>query len=240
MSALRYKSQPAGISGEMPPAYQRLHTEEQPLLVTHTVQIDNPTELPRTHLFSSVLSSLLCCFPLGLMATFYSVRTAVANNEGRVRAASRHSACARTWMRAAVLTGTVLFLVSMIVHGLIFGVVMQNANNGFRAGFKEGFATGQTNAENYYDTQVKVEPKQNVTFPHPVPGAQNFFDFSKSNPLWHSVKKALKTGDWELLGNVFGTEVGKVEGFRYVFCAKPLAACTDDEAHVRYPEPEDN
>lgn len=64
-------------------------------------------EMPPTYLAWSIIVTLLCCLPLGIVAIVCSASVSSAYNRGDYRQALRQSNNARNWIIASVITGLI-------------------------------------------------------------------------------------------------------------------------------------
>ncbi|XP_078507168.1 synapse differentiation-inducing gene protein 1-like [Lissotriton helveticus] len=80
-----------------------------------------PPRRERAHLLYSILTTLLCCLPIGLGALVYSRKTIAANQQGDFLKARRASDRALTLNRVALTIGAVIYLAG--TSYLIFGIL---------------------------------------------------------------------------------------------------------------------
>lgn len=69
-----------------------------------------PASAVKTYLGWSVLASVLCFLPLGLVAVFYGLRTSSAVARGDSEAAGHGSRMAKGWLLAAFAVGLLVYL----------------------------------------------------------------------------------------------------------------------------------
>jgi hypothetical protein len=65
---------------------------------------------PRAYLGWSLLVTIACFLPLGLVALYYGIRTTRAIAEGRMDAAVHESHVTRGWVIATVVVGILVYL----------------------------------------------------------------------------------------------------------------------------------
>ncbi|MDY8138973.1 CD225/dispanin family protein [Aquimarina sp. 2201CG5-10] len=82
---------------------------------------------PKNYLVESILATLFCCLPLGIVAIIHASKVNSAYDSGNHEEAQRASDDAKKWMKYAVISGivvTVLYLI--LVFGLGIGGAMLN------------------------------------------------------------------------------------------------------------------
>lgn len=82
---------------------------------------------PKTWLVESILVTLFCCLPFGIIGIIYSAGVSSAYNSGNYQEAVRKSAKAGTWTKVGFfcgLIGSLLYLVFFVLMGM-GGMMMQ-------------------------------------------------------------------------------------------------------------------
>ena len=67
-----------------------------------------PEPLARTYLVWSLVATVLCFLPVGLVALYFGFRANQANVEGRGDDAARASIVARRWLVATAIVGALI------------------------------------------------------------------------------------------------------------------------------------
>ena len=76
---------------------------------------DTTASTARTYLVWSLVATVLCFLPVGLVALYFGLRVNQANAEGRVDDAMRSSLVARRWLVATAIIGVAIYAVAAIV-----------------------------------------------------------------------------------------------------------------------------
>lgn len=81
--------------------------------------VGNPTNInqpPKNWLLESILATLFCCLPLGVVGIVHAIKVESRFYAGDIEAANKASEEAKRWTIVAAVTGTVL--------GFIYGIIM--------------------------------------------------------------------------------------------------------------------
>lgn len=78
---------------------------------------------PKTWLAESIVATILCCLPFGVVGIVYAARVSSLYSEGRYDEAESSSRNAKTWTIVSAIVGIVCFIVSfgLGLLGFIFG-----------------------------------------------------------------------------------------------------------------------
>lgn len=85
--------------------------------------------MPKTWLIESILVTLFCCLPFGIVALIYSSRVESRFFAGRIAEAQEASRSARTWVLVSLFTAIgsfFIYLLFMIVMGVSWMPFMMN------------------------------------------------------------------------------------------------------------------
>lgn len=96
------------------PAYQQPASRQQGYMPPYN---DMPP-MPSTYLVWSILVTLLCCLPFGIVAIIYSAGVESAYNRGDYATALSKSKSAMNWIIASVILGVLSWIANMFI---IFG-----------------------------------------------------------------------------------------------------------------------
>ncbi len=83
---------------------------------------------PKTWLLESILVTLLCCMPLGLVGIVHAAKADAYYTAGDIERAKRASHDARIWTTAAFITGLIIVVIYIIAMLISFGT---EADGGF-------------------------------------------------------------------------------------------------------------
>ncbi|MFC5044969.1 CD225/dispanin family protein [Aquimarina hainanensis] len=81
----------------------------------------NPTR-PKNYLVESILATLFCCLPLGIVAIIKASNVNSAYDSGNFAEAEKASAEAKKWMRYAVIGGAVFIVLYILFIVLVGGM----------------------------------------------------------------------------------------------------------------------
>lgn len=73
------------------------------------------TPCPNNHLVFSILTTLFCCLPTGIVAIIYSCKVDSLYNENRLQESQNASQCALRWSIVSIILGIVVNLLLGIV-----------------------------------------------------------------------------------------------------------------------------
>jgi heme/copper-type cytochrome/quinol oxidase subunit 2 len=76
---------------------------------------DTTASTARTYLVWSLVATVLCFLPVGLVALYFGLRVNQANADGRTEDANRSSLVARRWLVATAIIGVVIYAASAMV-----------------------------------------------------------------------------------------------------------------------------
>ncbi len=73
-------------------------------------------DIPPTHLVWSILTTILCCMPLGIVAIIYSSKVETAYNRGDYKMALKYSNDAKNFSIASLIVGAVTTIIVIILQ----------------------------------------------------------------------------------------------------------------------------
>ena len=79
---------------------------------------------PKNYLVESVLVTILCCLPLGIVALINSSAVNTAYENGNFAEAEEKSAAAKKWMTYGLITGAVIYVITLILWVLVVGLAV--------------------------------------------------------------------------------------------------------------------
>ncbi|WP_103067949.1 CD225/dispanin family protein [Aquimarina sediminis] len=85
---------------------------------------------PKNYLVESILATLFCCLPLGIVAIINASKVNSAFDSGNIEEAQKASSEAKKWMKYAIIAG-VVGIVLYIVLVLVIGIGGAFAGGGF-------------------------------------------------------------------------------------------------------------
>lgn len=81
----------------------------------------NAPPRPKTWLASSILTTIFCCLPFGIVGIVYAAQVSANYEAGRYEEAERASRIARNWTIASFLFGGGFYLICLLLY-YIFGI----------------------------------------------------------------------------------------------------------------------
>lgn len=105
-----------------PPYQQPYQPQPQP---AYQQQYNDIPPMPQTYLVWSILATIFCCLPFGIVAIVYSSGVESAYNRGDYATAASKSKTALNWIIASAITGVLVIVANVIT-------IM---TSGFLAGF---------------------------------------------------------------------------------------------------------
>ena len=94
---------------------------EAPVEVKPVVQ-PAPTEVIPSHLALGIITTLLCCMPLGVVSIVYAAQVSGLVSAGKIEQARSASRSAKGWGIAALLVGLASILLYVIFYGVLLAV----------------------------------------------------------------------------------------------------------------------
>lgn len=76
----------------------------------------NAPPRPKTWLASSILTTIFCCLPFGIVGIVYAAQVSANYEAGRYEEAERASRIARNWTIASFLFGGGLYLICLLLY----------------------------------------------------------------------------------------------------------------------------
>lgn len=121
----------AGMFGGMPgqaysqaaphSAYSRPQPQYQQSAYSQPYSQNDMPPMPQTYLVWSILVTILCCIPLGIVAIVYSSGVESAYNQGNYALAQAKSRKALNWIIASVVCGFVVGILQ-VIYALSIGM----------------------------------------------------------------------------------------------------------------------
>ncbi|BBZ49968.1 CD225/dispanin family protein [Mycobacterium heidelbergense] len=114
--------QPPEWQGQQPPAWQG-----QPPPGWPAPQPGWPGQRePDNYLVWAILSTVLCCLPLGIVSIVYSTKVSGLWAQGRYPEAQSAADSAKKWAIIAAIVGAVVYVIIGILYVFIFAVAVSN------------------------------------------------------------------------------------------------------------------
>ena len=95
---------------------------------TFTQQQETAPACPKTWLTESILVTLLCCLPLGVVSLINSSKVETYYAQKNYRQAQEASDSAKKWLKIGVISMAILLFLYLLIYVVIFGVILSNAN----------------------------------------------------------------------------------------------------------------
>ena len=83
--------------------------------------MENNQTRPKNYLVESILATIFCCLPLGIVAIINASKVNSAFDSGNIAEAQKASENAKKWMKYAIIAGvvgTVLYIILVFVVGV--------------------------------------------------------------------------------------------------------------------------
>jgi RsiW-degrading membrane proteinase PrsW (M82 family) len=81
---------------------------------------------PDNYLVWAILTTVLCCLPLGIVSIVYSTKVSGLWSQGRYAEAQAASESAKKWAIIAAIVGAVVGVIVVILYFFIFAVAVSN------------------------------------------------------------------------------------------------------------------
>lgn len=99
-----------------------------PLIPTETKPFQNPPQPyqrpPKTYLVESILTTIFCCWPLGIPSIIYAARVEKKFYSGDIIGAEGDSAKAKKWMVINIIASVICWIAYLGIFGLaVFGTI---------------------------------------------------------------------------------------------------------------------
>ncbi len=88
---------------------------------------DNRPEKPNNYLVWSILVTLFCCLPCGIVAIVYSASVDSAYYAGDYARAFSASKKAYTWMLVSLISGIVIYLATVLFYTVLGGAALMSS-----------------------------------------------------------------------------------------------------------------
>ena len=83
---------------------------------------------PNNYLALAIISTILCCLPLGIVSIIYSTKVNSAYDLGNFDEAEKNSKNAKTWGIASIVVAAVGWIIYMMFFGLAFLGMMSSGD----------------------------------------------------------------------------------------------------------------
>ena len=83
---------------------------------------------PNSYLALAIISTILCCLPLGIVSIVYATKVNSSYEDGNFDDAIRASKNAKTWGIASVAVAAVGWLLYMLIFGIAFFGALSNGD----------------------------------------------------------------------------------------------------------------
>lgn len=86
--------------------------------------MENNHPKPKNYLVESILATIFCCLPLGIVGIINASKVNSAYDQGNYEEAERAAADAKKWTKIAFIVGIVLGILSVVINVLGFGAAI--------------------------------------------------------------------------------------------------------------------
>ena len=83
---------------------------------------------PNNYLALAIISTILCCLPLGIVSIVYSTKVNTAYDSGNYAEAEQNSKNAKTWGIVSVAVALVGFVIYLLIFGFAFFAAIANGD----------------------------------------------------------------------------------------------------------------
>jgi len=83
---------------------------------------------PDSYLALAIISTILCCMPLGIVSIIYSTKVNSLYADGHYDEANRASKNAKNWGIASIVTGVIFILGAFLIYGAIIMAALSDGN----------------------------------------------------------------------------------------------------------------
>jgi len=83
-----------------------------------------PSKMPKNYLIESILATIFCCLPLGIVGIINAAKVESAWNAGDINAAIHASQQARKWAMYSLISGIIVGVLYLIYFVVMFGFAM--------------------------------------------------------------------------------------------------------------------
>jgi len=109
------QQQPPGWQGQQPAGWQAPQPGWQ-----------GQQPAPDSYLVWAILTTILCCLPLGIVSLVYSSRVSGLWTQGRYAEAQTASNNAKKWAIISAIVGAVAYVIGVILWFVLFAVAVSN------------------------------------------------------------------------------------------------------------------
>ena len=85
-------------------------------------------ERPNNYLALAIISTILCCLPLGIVSIVYSTKVNTAYDAGNYVEAEQNSKNAKTWGIVSVAVALVGIVIYLLIFGIAFFAALANGD----------------------------------------------------------------------------------------------------------------
>lgn len=83
-----------------------------------------PAKMPKNYLVESILATIFCCLPLGIVGIINAAKVESAWNAGDVNSAMLAAEQARKWTRYSFISGIVVVVLYVLYFVVVFGLAL--------------------------------------------------------------------------------------------------------------------
>lgn len=83
---------------------------------------------PKTYLVESILVTLFCCLPLGIVGIINAAKVSSLFAQGQYETAVAASEAAKKWTKYGAIAGAIVIVVYIILYATVFSVALSNAH----------------------------------------------------------------------------------------------------------------
>ena len=88
---------------------------------------ENKPVRPKNYLALALITTLLCCIPLGIVSIVYSTKVNSAYEAGNYDAALKASKNAKTWGIVALVAGLIAYIIVFFIYGVALFAVLSES-----------------------------------------------------------------------------------------------------------------
>ncbi|MCQ0112976.1 CD225/dispanin family protein [Zhouia amylolytica] len=90
--------------------------------------MENKPEKPKNYLALSIISTILCCLPAGIVSIVYATKVDSAYAMGEYDRAANASKNAKTWAIVSIAVAALFWVLYIAIFGFAFFAAMANGN----------------------------------------------------------------------------------------------------------------
>lgn len=88
---------------------------------------ENKPARPKNYLALALITTLLCCIPLGIVSIIYSTKVNSTYEAGNYDAALKASNNAKTWGIVALAAGLIAYIIVFLIYGVALFAVLSGS-----------------------------------------------------------------------------------------------------------------